>query len=81
MLERLLIGLTFVAVFFFVIEFFTYRALWKAYQAQSWWGVERWAQAQPEATLSKSSLAVIREGSLCELPLHSSKEDLSELLA
>ena len=45
------------------------------------WGVERWAQTQPEATLSRSSLAVIRGGTLCELPLHSSKEDLSELLA
>ena len=41
MLERLLIGLTFVAGFFFVIEFFTYRALWKAYQARSWWGAAR----------------------------------------
>jgi hypothetical protein len=30
MLERLLIGLTFVSLFFFVMEFFTYRALWKA---------------------------------------------------
>ena len=45
------------------------------------WGVERWAQAQPEATLSRSSLAVIRDGALGELPLLSSKEDLSELLA
>ena len=45
------------------------------------WGVERWARGQKEATLSRSSLAVIREGVLCELPLHSSKEDLSELLA
>ena len=45
------------------------------------WGVERWAQGQTEVTLSRSSLAVIREGVLCELPLHSSKEDLSELLA
>ena len=45
------------------------------------WGVERWPHAQPDATLSRSSLAVIREGSLCDLPLHSPKEDLSELLA
>ena len=45
------------------------------------WGVERWAQGQTEVTLSRSSLAVIREGVLGELPLHSSKEDLSELLA
>ena len=45
------------------------------------WGVERWAQSQLEAILSRSSLAVIREGALCELPLHSPKEDLSELLA
>ena len=41
MLERLLIGLTFVAVFFFVIEFFTFRALWKVYQAQPWWEAAR----------------------------------------
>ena len=45
------------------------------------WGLERWSQAQPEATLAQSSLAMIRQGALHELPLHSSKEDLSELLA
>ena len=41
MLERLLIGLTFVAGFFFVIEYFTYRALWKAHKAKSWWKTAR----------------------------------------
>ena len=41
MLERLLIGLTFVAGFFFVIEFFTYRALCKAYKAKTWWKTAR----------------------------------------
>ena len=45
------------------------------------WGVERWVQGQKEVTLSRSSLAVIREGALCKLPLHYPKEDLSELLA
>ena len=45
------------------------------------WGVERWSEAQSQATLTLSSLNVIRQGSLHELPLHSSKEDLSELLA
>ena len=45
------------------------------------WGVERWSQAQSEATLAKGSLALIRGGEIHELPLHSSKEDLSELLA
>jgi len=45
------------------------------------WGVERWSEAQSQATLTLSSLNVIRQGSLHELPLHCSKEDLSELLA
>ena len=45
------------------------------------WGVERWAQAQSKATLALSSLSMIRQGTLHALPLQSSKEDLSELLA
>ena len=44
-------------------------------------GVERWSEAQSQAALTLSSLNVIKQGSLHELPLHSSKEDLSELLA
>ena len=45
------------------------------------WGVERWAQAQSKATLALSSLSMIQQGTLHALPLQSSKEDLSELLA
>ena len=45
------------------------------------WGVERWAQAESKATLALSSLSMIRQGTLHALPLQSSKEDLSELLA
>ena len=45
------------------------------------WGVERWARAQSKATLALSSLSMIRQGTLHALPLQSSKEDLSELLA
>ncbi|MDG1675278.1 MAG: hypothetical protein P8H88_07515, partial [Flavobacteriales bacterium] len=37
MLERILIGLTFVSVFFLVIETLTFRSLWKVYHTQSWW--------------------------------------------
>ena len=37
MLERVLIGLTFVTLFFFVIETLTFRSLWKTYGAMSWW--------------------------------------------
>ena len=37
MLERILIGLTFVTVFFLIIETLTFRSLWKAYSAMSWW--------------------------------------------
>jgi hypothetical protein len=45
------------------------------------WGVERWSNAQSEDTLALSSMAMIRQGALHALPLRSSKEDLSELLA
>lgn len=45
------------------------------------WGVERWSRAQSKATLALSSLSMIRQGTLHALPLQSSKEDLSELLA
>ena len=45
------------------------------------WGVERWSEAQFEATLALSSLTMIRRGNLRALPLNSSKEDLAELLA
>ena len=37
MLERILIGLTFVTVFFLILETLTFRSLWKAYGAMSWW--------------------------------------------
>ena len=37
MLERILIGLTFVTVFFLILETLTFRSLWKAYGTMSWW--------------------------------------------
>ena len=37
MLERILIGLTFVTVFFLIVETLTFRSLWKVYQGMSWW--------------------------------------------
>ena len=37
MLERILIGLTVVSLFFFVVETLTFRALWKTYQGMTWW--------------------------------------------
>ena len=37
MLERILLGLTFVSVFFLVLETLTFRSLWKVYHTQDWW--------------------------------------------
>ena len=37
MLERILIGLTFVTVFFLIVETLTFRSLWKVYQGMPWW--------------------------------------------
>ena len=36
MVERILIGVTFVTVFFLILETLTFRSLWKAYGAMSW---------------------------------------------
>ena len=37
MLERILIGLTFVTVFFLIVETLTFRSLWKVYHGMPWW--------------------------------------------
>ncbi len=41
MLERILLGLTFVSVFFLVLETLTFRSLWKSYHVFSWWPVAK----------------------------------------
>jgi hypothetical protein len=41
MLERILLGLTFVTLFFLVLETLTFRSLWKAYHHLPWWGTAK----------------------------------------
>jgi uncharacterized protein len=41
MLERILFGLTFVTLFFLVLETLTFRSLWKAYGHFPWWGTAK----------------------------------------